>query len=634
MPETKRLLWRPIPRRNSRAGCATCKARRIKCDASVPGCLNCSRRSFTCPGYTRVLQWKEKHQVAQSASFVNDPDPNIPAETLKPDARIKGKVGASRDDSQLDNEYQHCSLGTQYRAIPPLSTNNDPFSSPILQKQPSPPATPRDEALVVRNATTTIATLRPSHLRSLNDRTVLLMAHYFRKICVINSCFDSFANPFRTEIPGLMATSRLVQCCILSMSAAHLRSARPEWSFDSLEYLTAAVSELMTEVNAVSSDSSLSTYVDQRLDNALLGAIMLGMTTSWHPSSGLGLEHIAGSRALFRTWIRHNFGSGRKDDENLSRLSLYLGLHAYWEAMASFLIDQDPGQLDYLQVAFTIPPTQVARIHPWTGVSAIPWVYLAKVGCMVRLKRNLANCGVRGRWESSIIGATVSSLGKLEEDAWKLAGQIMTYSVPSDEQIEDTFDTNTTKSHLKNLARCCQLAALLELQRSFDAVHEQQAVLDWISHADAAEAQKNASLLYTDTIRELSLRILQLLSDVPTNSGTQALHHLPLLIAGSVLLPHIMKQSPRTLLQKSIAERRDINEDATVSTIDFWRNFVMGRLTSLQRAVNLNGHRKIRLLLQEIWARGDALIWHPQALSAGYLHWVDVMEEKDLQFFF
>ncbi|KAK4946031.1 hypothetical protein LTR10_014833 [Elasticomyces elasticus] len=363
---------------------------------------------------------------------------------------------------------------------------------------------------------------------------------------------------------------------------------------------------------------------------------MLGMTTSWHPSSGLGLEHISGSRALFRTWIQYKFDDGRKNKDNWSRLNFYLGLHAYWEAMASFLIDQDPGQLDYLHVAFTIPPAQVVTVHPWTGVSAIPWLYLAKVGCLVRLKRNLTDLGVPGRCSVAKIAASEYPLKKLEEEAWMLAGQIMSYSVPSDEQIEDTFDEHTSKSHLRDLARCCQLAALLELQRSFDAVHEQQAVLAWISNSfgHAANAQNCTSLLYTDTIRELSLRILRLLSNVPTNSGTQALHHLPLLIAGSVLLPHIMKESPNAPLRIPMARSEDLKETAIFSTIDLWRKFVMDRLTSLQQTVNLNGHLKIRLLLQEVWARGDALTRDPQLSPAGYLHWIDVMEERELQFFF
>jgi hypothetical protein len=94
-----------------------------------------------------------------------------------------------------------------------------------------------------------------------------------------------------------------------------------------------------------------------------------------------------------------------------------------------------------------------------------------------------------------------------------------------------------------------------------------------------------------------------------------------------------MKQPSRTATQLSITESGDVEDGATVPAIDIWRHFVRDRLTFLEQAVNLYAHRKIRLLLQEVWARSDALTRDPQLSSAEHLHWIDVMEEKGLQFF-
>lgn len=40
-----------------RKDCQKCRTRRIKCDRTLPECRKCLSRSYTCPGYGRVLRW-------------------------------------------------------------------------------------------------------------------------------------------------------------------------------------------------------------------------------------------------------------------------------------------------------------------------------------------------------------------------------------------------------------------------------------------------------------------------------------------------------------------------------------------------------------------------------------------------
>ncbi|KAL6242839.1 hypothetical protein RBB50_010485 [Rhinocladiella similis] len=469
---------------------------------------------------------------------------------------------------------------------------------------------------------------------------VLLLAHYFRKVCVINSCFDSPANPLRSVVPALMPSSPLIQLCILSMSAGHLRNTFPHLSLDSLEYLTATVSELTKEIKSILPDHASSAVSDQRFEYVLLGVIMLGVTTSWHVSSGLGLEHIAGSRALFRLWIEHKFRYGQTLDDEWSRLDFYMGLQAYWEAMAAFLVDQDIHQLEYLDIASTIPRTQPVYVHPWTGISAIPWLCLAKAGCIVRLKRNLLRRAIPAEGCTATGGARQHSLLELSQALRRLTEELVLYETPDDSEIADTFDKHTSKSDLKNLSRCCQLAALLECVRSLDNVLEQREILGLVSNImtdpSTGEFTKQGclDLPYTSVLQMLSLQILQLLSGIPTDSGTRSLHHLPLLIAGGVLLPQIMGRPSATVSPVSRVEYSDIMGDASCVSTAVWRRFVVERILNLEKMVNLEGHRKIRLLLDQIWARGDALAQQDHQLySAEGLHWIDVMEDMGLQFF-
>ncbi|ETI21863.1 hypothetical protein G647_05932 [Cladophialophora carrionii CBS 160.54] len=461
----------------------------------------------------------------------------------------------------------------------------------------------------------------------------VLLAYYFHNVCAINSCFDSFVNPLRTEVAALITTSRLIEFCILSMSAAHLSNSHPHWSLEGLGYLTATVSELSRAMNGVITVRPLSTAADQDLGTVLLGVIMLGMTTSWHASSGLGLEHISGSRALFRTWIAQECTSGQAFDGAWPRLHFYLGLQAYWEAMASFLIDQDIHQLDYLHISFAIDRMKAGTVHPWTGISAVPWLYLAKAGCVIRSHRNRD----RGEtlWDGISSTKAVTSHQPLSEDchvAHVLAKELLHYRPPSDAQIEDTFDEHTSKSQLQDLARCCQLAALVELIRSCDSIDEQQAMATLIadncmgtSSASAVHVDVRSEATCTDLLRDLSVQILRLLSGIPTDSGTRCLYHLPLLIAGSVLLPSIMSLSH--------TQCGDVTSDKSSACL-YWRRFVTERVMHLEQSVNLEAHRRIRLLLTEVWARGDALpVRQYQALTPRSLHWVDVMEDANLRFF-
>lgn len=629
-----------LPNAISPAGCATCKTRRIKCDLGSPSCQNCVKRNFSCPGYPTALQWKEKHQLSRSTS--------TGAAKHGGHSSQLSALGSSHQCLGLflchgrhhGHGSQRTSSNTQVLHIPSFAGGNHFLASPLSAGVASSSASSHARPTETTNAAMMLVPFLHPHFQIPDEKRMLLFAHYFHTVCAIYSCFDSFANPFRTDMEVLVNTSPLIQSCILSMSAAHLRNTHPHWSLDGLQYLTVTQSKLMREINAIVSDRSLSTIIDQKLDHILLGVIMLGMTTSWHASAGLGLEHIRGSRALFPTWIQRKFRDRLRDDSYCSQLHFYLGMQAYWEAMASFLIDQDMHQQDYLFDAFNTFPVPSFYIHPWTGISAKPWLYMAKAGCIIRSKRRLVYRGSSSRNAEANDVTVGNSLQCLEQEAQALISQILSYTIPNDSQIRDTYDEHTPKSHLMDIARCCQLASLLELHRAFDTIHERQAILDLIGNGVEThqyDTREHPSLHCTDLVRELSLRILQILSGIPVESGTRSLHHLLLAIAGSALLPPIMLNPPVESNRPSLTSSANASEDSALPPIQFWRLFVLDRISFLERFINLDGIRKLRLLLEKVWARGDTLFELDSqlqtGLSVGRLHWIDVMEETGLQFF-
>jgi len=54
---------RKAKKTKSRNGCGRCKLKRLKCDETVPGCLQCKRRNAACPGYEKTLKWSTKYEV-------------------------------------------------------------------------------------------------------------------------------------------------------------------------------------------------------------------------------------------------------------------------------------------------------------------------------------------------------------------------------------------------------------------------------------------------------------------------------------------------------------------------------------------------------------------------------------------
>ncbi|PVI06529.1 hypothetical protein DM02DRAFT_623060 [Periconia macrospinosa] len=54
-----------IKKTKSRNGCSRCKLKRLKCDETTPGCLQCKKRNAPCPGYEKTLKWSTKYEVLQ-----------------------------------------------------------------------------------------------------------------------------------------------------------------------------------------------------------------------------------------------------------------------------------------------------------------------------------------------------------------------------------------------------------------------------------------------------------------------------------------------------------------------------------------------------------------------------------------
>jgi hypothetical protein len=81
MSDSTSCPWNP--RLTMRAGCMTCKKKRLKCDETKPTCMQCGKRNVECEGYKKDYKWRtfeettfaprptSKRKPTRSSSFVS-----------------------------------------------------------------------------------------------------------------------------------------------------------------------------------------------------------------------------------------------------------------------------------------------------------------------------------------------------------------------------------------------------------------------------------------------------------------------------------------------------------------------------------------------------------------------------------
>lgn len=275
----------------------------------------------------------------------------------------------------------------------------------------------------------------------------------------------------------------------------------------------------------------------------------------------------------------------------------------YWEVMASCLIDQDIGELSYLDAFSALPCTTFCYPCPWTGVGANILIHLAKCITLVRQTRRLTLC-------NSSMGPNMDAsshyLGLLTQ-AFSLSLDIDQCRIPSAIQIQDTGDYRTPADHLSKIAKCYQLVARLELDRAFPELTR-----------DLQNDQNQDGLLATQVL-ELAVEVLNIMNTIPEDSRTIAIQTIILLAAGSAL-------------------GFSSSEDASIRvSVLGWRTFVLERLHKSFLSLRLQTIKRVATMLQEVWARMDseamgvpdsALYYKSPVLS---VHWIDVMIEAKLE---
>ncbi|KAK4937036.1 hypothetical protein LTR10_022222 [Elasticomyces elasticus] len=473
-----------------------------------------------------------------------------------------------------------------------------------------------------------------------NEDARILLRHYFENVCRINSVFDTSDNPFRYLVLRYIKSSSLIRNCVLGLALVHrMQSDRQNMHRKVVRYHSAALQCLSTaienlevqesSIESADQSGSTSNYLE-RLQEALLGVLLLCNSSSWLDPEDIGIGHLLSARKLFGKWLHAHRDSDMSTITRDREASFIVGAMAYLETVVAFVLDQPLNAADYLE-PFCHQSNDVVHPNPWTGVSTPIFITMARVGICVRQRRAISKLRAHG-WSQktyeTMLNDVFEKVKRIESDA-------LIYEPPArgQTQTKDQMPlSNDVLAELECLAYTYKLASLLELYRSFPELGARsggkiQLPTAMVSEdADAPSLNEHSRLIY-----DLAINLLGLLKATAERQATSLIHTLALLISGSALY----KQSEPSDNNGTCLRGRVTHILSIINmrppVVDRWRSFVRERVRSNADFVGLESFKKVETLLDEVWKRLDD---PDERLGHRSAHWLDVMTECHLETIF
>ncbi|USP82611.1 hypothetical protein yc1106_09885 [Curvularia clavata] len=679
----------------SRNGCGRCKLKRLKCDETAPGCLQCKKRNVPCPGYEKTLKWSTKYEVftppksavakssklhttshtvtksslpqnvasgiealaavlpagrkntsststtttqqaptTQTSSAVPSPpsfeEPTSTQESSTEDGdspreyepfpmedvnttdpvMFDGFVDAihlPHEDFSFDPfeniDFESGSLDDMTFDIHDLSSQKQDVTStsmPLMDRDSTRESSPRlSRSLLLDLYRLPSPSPSPS---SSDDVESLLVQHYFKDVCAIFSSFDSPLNPFRTTIGRIYKDSPSINYAIQSMAAAHLANTFPNMAATGIELQRKAREALEAELPLAHSGQTSAT-------KTFLSIMLLGLTTSWHDSSALGLEYLSTARDL----ILPKLFSRSRGAEVEREAQFFEESLIYWEMLMGFVTEDamsfspKSGLRPSLSSRKNAPaargPNGKTVPHPWTGIAPMIHFLFAEVGRLVRKERSMdreSSMDLRRRQEN------LQNAASLEED-------LLAADCPSVDDVIDYGDERTPKEHFVTIAEAYRLAGLLEIYRVFPSILRKRLGSDSSKGTEGVDFQFPTPRFETpfeDTdmklwLNSLAMHIIRSLESVPSSSGTFCIQPLILVVAASEL--------------RFVSSVDFFDVHANDAEVVSAREFVIRRLQEFALRLPNKPLRTMIQLLKETWRQSD---------EGREAFWIDVMNEK------
>ncbi|KAF4469893.1 Arginine metabolism regulation II [Fusarium albosuccineum] len=655
----KRAAARPKngPNPRSRSGCATCKAKHTKCDETRPECLRCIRKGVKCGGYWKEFKWSFKHQPGEIDINIEtgaSPTPSRRGSSARPEKlnvvspatlNFEPTPGPSKPD-ELPTEDAVSILGdASWTTSSCTDSETDLFaqSNPMIETSDMSNMTPNMEmtSQALTPSTDQFLEGTPLTVSLITDTSSLLISNWFEQVCTQWSGFDSETNLNRKLALELCTSSQSVFSSLQSMSAGFLSTRLPNMKQSALYFLQAATGSVLSEAKEINRRAILDTMPT----GVLFSLFCLGTTVCWVDPRQLGLPFFREARALLNRLNRRISSFSEKDLELLSYFNRSM---TYCEMILAAVNEDNAVDTEESVIGPQTDNTGMQLVeryidnspHPWTGISPLASQLFGQSLRLCRsFRHNLKQPKETGR-------DFQKALEEIQE-AQRLEERLLGLEFPAAVSVTDTGDYRTPGLHLAQVAEAYQLAALLQLYQTFPDLVALRLPLD-SAHANSRH------IPWEEWIIPLSLRLVNVLEHIPPNSGSRVIQPLLFITASTGLrydtatlldVPGFsfeagaspagfqpgpfgtMSGDPLDALSASPPPANVISRMSL--DISNARHFITGRLNMLENSLPPKPVLMAKELIKAIW---DAYDTEPPGSAS--VHWVDVMEDKNLRSMF
>lgn len=427
-----------------------------------------------------------------------------------------------------------------------------------------------------------------------------LVDAYFNTVCRIFSTFDSPQNLFRSYVSRKWQSSSAMFYSMLSMASAKLGRHSLTYKRHASEYQSLAIKQLAQSLSAASCWTPELLFV----------VLMLGLSTSWHDISDLGLVHLkAMQHAFLNTTIKCA-------DDELETLEFFKKALIYWEMVISF-VTKDVTIHDYtrhspcqqIQTASRASnPFNVEQLkpHPWGSIAQQPQALFTRLVRLFRQLRSFDHGSKNPKSQLTEPAAFVQAVEALEDELWRL-------ELPSLHEIANTGDENTPPIHHLLLAEAYMFANFYQLYQVFPNLlskrgrhlnqpHGPRSLMQNLTKLSSSVSHSGVDS--NDWLKFLGRNIIIRLNQIHTSSGTSCVQPL-LLLVGSTSL-------------SISADATGSEEEAEIIRM---RKSVLDRLSFISGACLSEPIHTVELAVTEIFKRLDVGV---------NVFWMDMLQNMGL----
>ncbi|KAH8698944.1 fungal-specific transcription factor domain-containing protein [Talaromyces proteolyticus] len=286
--------------RRSFDACWTCRSRRVACDAALPVCTPCRRRSLNCGGYSIRLVWVDIERGLYQTHSRRTLDPILTWAGQNPYTAAQIQHLADVDPEDV---YCECTLH---------AATSNPFRILIHSDGRLEPATADSPDTITNDADMVDLPPTPTTQLLSRDRPwteARLFHHYVDQVAFLMMPVDMKANPWRCVYASIAThhsshASRSLYHALLALSAFHLSVLHSDRCDVANEYKLQAMKHYCSALG------SLRTSLDQQVDEFIAcAAVLLTLAQidgCYAPELGSWRKHFQGVIGLLTQFVQES----------------------------------------------------------------------------------------------------------------------------------------------------------------------------------------------------------------------------------------------------------------------------------------------------------------------------------------